>query len=305
MNKKIVEFSDQFLSKLTELINSYIYSIPPKWGLSESQVASILEAKTLWSLHYPNDLTNFIPQTICAFREDQLVAASQWGYQGLTNCRKTSQNSVKEAYLLWFLCALNCEKDLKNLLKNILEKSKLMGFSKISIFPRFPFGIGWFGVPVIWEHLINILQEEGFEVEEKWVIMIRNKAFNRYPYFQVPEKLNIQWNIDEKCLEWNLRLYLNESIVGECDAWGIPPYFKDCCNSQEWITIEYIGVEELYRRRGIGKFLMQEQMFFQSQRNISKFMLWTEVKNFAGRQLFKSLNFEYGPECWTFKSMNL
>lgn len=297
---QIVEFGFELLPELTQLINNHIVSVPPKLTVNEFQVASILGTNFLWTLHYPNDLIHFVTQTTCVLENGHLVAASQWSCPDLSN-PELDKSYNNKALLSWIVSVPSCEEGLKVLLSTIAEKSKSLGCCEISLVSRFGFGVGWFGVPIIWTHLIEGLQQEGFEVFEKWVLMTGDIRVSGFPFSPNLEELTLKWHVDEAVLEWNLEVYKDQMMVGECQAWGIPPHLKGCRDFGEWITVEYIGVEKLYRRKNIGRFLMQEQMRFQYLQGIKKIILWTEHDNFAAQQLFESLDLKCDSECWILK----
>ncbi len=97
-----------------------------------------------------------------------------------------------------------------------------------------------------------------------------------------------------------MKLRDGEALVGECQAWGVPPHFAGCPGVAEWMTIEWLGVEEPYRRKGFGRWLLHEQIRRQAQRGIRRCICWTGVDNWAARNLTESLGFRVGPECWEF-----
>jgi GNAT superfamily N-acetyltransferase len=62
----------------------------------------------------------------------------------------------------------------------------------------------------------------------------------------------------------------------------------------------WLGIEPLYQRHGLGRWLLNEQLRRQAQRGVRNAILWTESDNRAMRQLAESSGFRAGPECWVF-----
>jgi GNAT superfamily N-acetyltransferase len=155
-------------------------------------------------------------------------------------------------------------------------------------------------VPDVWPHLRVALERLGCVPKDTWVMMhipieLITQSVPDLPGF------SFNWNIKEPQLEWELTAQTQETLAGECFAWGIPTHFRENANFDEWITFEWVGVEEPYRRRGLARRLMLEQMLFHYQRGVRNVMLWVEVDNLPARSLYESLGFLYGPECATFE----
>lgn len=115
------------------------------------------------------------------------------------------------------------------------------------------------------------------------------------------EPMRVVWQVDEAALEWELRLCADDQLIGECHAWGIPRHLADCDGYADWITVEWLGVELPYRGRGIGRWLLHEQLRRQAQRGITHAILWTGTDNAAVRRADEALGFQEGPECWEFR----
>jgi GNAT superfamily N-acetyltransferase len=103
---------------------------------------------------------------------------------------------------------------------------------------------------------------------------------------------------EEAALEWDVRAFAGGDLAGECQAWGIPPHLQVCPRAAAWITIEWIGVEGPYQRKGLGRWLLREQLRHQAARGVRHVILWTECEDAAARRFYEALGFTYGPECW-------
>jgi GNAT superfamily N-acetyltransferase len=289
---KVIEYSSHLLPELTQLINQHICSIPPAWTLSEAQVASALkDAETFWMLHFGDEEAS-PTYTTCVVESGHLAAACQW------NCWVSPNDAeLKIGMLDWIAADPKATEALDALLATITHQMRQLNCVRIMT-SRFMFGVGWLGIPTTSPHLIEGMQRAGFQSSDQWVIM--TVGVDHCIHSPSALFVDLKWNIREANLEWDVEAYVNQSLAGECQAWGIPTYFRGCGGFKEWITVEWLGVEEPYRRQGIGRLLMGEQMRFQAQRGIKNVIVWTETNNAEARKFNESLGFQYGPECWSF-----
>jgi len=187
---------------------------------------------------------------------------------------------------------------MEALLAMLTENARALGCNTIDASGRYAFGVGWLGIPIMLPHLIDGFDRWGFEPYERWVIMAgdADAAARAAPTQAV--NLRLEWQVNDDALEWELKAFDGQTLVGECDAWGIPPQFAECRGYGEWITLEWSGVEKAYRRQGIGRYLIREQMRRQAERGVKHAMLWVEPDNKAARKMCESVGFEYQVECW-------
>jgi GNAT superfamily N-acetyltransferase len=119
-------------------------------------------------------------------------------------------------------------------------------------------------------------------------------------FSQQANNLHLSWDINEAQLEWKLEAKIEVAVVGECQAWGIPTHFRGCAGYNEWMTFEWLGVEDAFQRQGFGRRLLSEQMMFHAKRGVKKVALWVTLDNMPARHLYQSMGFTYAPECWSF-----
>ncbi len=161
---------------------------------------------------------------------------------------------------------------------------------------RFSFGVGWFGLPTTWTHIISGMIDAGYKQTQTWVIMHgETSIYNTLP--SAPsDGLRFYWNMNKPSLEWELTASRGEVEVGECQVWGIPPHLEDRADLSDWATVEWLGIEVKFQQQGFGKRLLAEQMRFHARRGITHFIDWTWQDNLAARKLNESMGFVYGPE---------
>jgi ribosomal protein S18 acetylase RimI-like enzyme len=291
---EVVPYHDNLLPQLTQLVNDHIQLVPPGWTLTPRQVAYVLgKPNAAWTAHYPEDKEIFASHTVCMLENQQMVAVANWFFP------KPLENQAAGGVLSWLFSRPGHSDSLEALVGAFIGQSAARGCASVYFCPRFGFGVGWFGIPDVWPHIIKVIQESGFEVDGKWVIMTGPAQAGEKN--QPALDFDFVWQIDEPRLEWELEAKTGNVVAGECQAWGIPAHFRGCPGYEEWITIEWLGVEVPYQRKGLGTRLMREQMQFQAQRGVKNVIVWTETNNTAARKLNKSFGFTEGPECWVFQ----
>jgi len=293
----IVEYTSDLLPQLTVLINRHIDRIPPGWMLNEAQVATILsDAERFWSLHFGEDEQPSPAHIPCAVDGERLLAAAQWD-----EWTRPDQPDVKIATVIWIVAEPDQPEALDRLLSAIIGKATELNCCQI-VTSRFRFGVGWMGIPTQWQHLINGMLRANFQVSDKWVMMTASSESVLMDSTAVAQP-TLKWNIREGNLEWDVEAYADGKLAGECQAWGIPTYYRGCRGYEEWMTVEWLGVEESFRRQGIGRLLMLEQLRFHARRGVKNVIVWTETHNREARMFNRVLGFEYGPECWNFERL--
>lgn len=277
---QIVEYHPKYLPSLTRLINEQIASVPPQLQYTEEQIDwTIGQGGGLWGFHFPGERVISAHQTLCVLEKREVIAAAQW---------LLPTDSKGMLTLLWIVAQPGHPIPLRTLLHLIDRQADARGGGGIT-FSRFSFGVGWFGIPAGWTHVIDAMVEMGYKKEQPWLLMCGDigSATNATKI----EGLRYHWNMNKPALEWDFNAYDGDILAGECMVWGIPLHAQDCRTASEWATVEFVEVAKPYRRRGIGKWLLSEQMRFHARRGVKHFMMWTGQRNKAARKLNETLGF--------------
>ncbi|MFN8452765.1 MAG: hypothetical protein U0521_30190, partial [Anaerolineae bacterium] len=217
---QIVEYHEKLLPSLTRLINEQIAPLPPGFVLREGQVAdTIARGGSLWDIHFHREHRErelYTPEVLCVLERREVVAAAQWIF------------FVKEGAvsIQWLVAQPGRQVPVRTLLHLIDKWGEIRGANAIR-FTRFAFGVGWFGLPATWTHIVTPMLESGYRQTEKWVLMHGDTA--AYGGATPPDvRLEYHWNMNKPALEWELSAYLGERLVGESQVWGVPPHLEDC-----------------------------------------------------------------------------
>jgi GNAT superfamily N-acetyltransferase len=203
---------------------------------------------------------------LCIIEGKHLVAAAQW--VRTATARHQRGGDQRNSYFSWIVADPEATVGLALLLENIAERARSEQCQMICL-SRFAFGAGWPGVSAAWPHLTKGLQQAGYRKRNAWVILTGGTTVPGYSSPASISAIELRAQEARIAAEWVVTAYLGEQPVGECEAWGIPRTFEDCREYAEWITIEWLGVEPPYRRKGLGRFLLREQLRMQAQRGSS------------------------------------
>ncbi len=277
---QIVEYHEKYLPSLARLINEQVAPVPPGLQFNEEQIAwTIGQGGALWGFHYPPEREPRLVETLCVLEHREVVAAAQW---------MLPKNEDSPLTLLWIVAQPDRPIPLRTLLHLIDRQADARGCGAISC-SRFSFGVGWSGIPADWKHVVDTMLDMGYKKEQTWLLMSGDTSA---PVTVAKvEGLRYHWNMNKPVLEWEFNAYDGDTLAGECDVWGIPLHVEDCRGISEWAMVELVEVPKAYRRRGIGTWLLAEQMRFHARRGVNHFMLWTGQRNRAGRKLNEKLGF--------------
>lgn len=186
--------------------------------------------------------------------------------------------------------------DLRNALAWLLSNIPLDGAGEIvfgSI--RDPFGLGWCGLPATVKPQIDLLSSDfNFRILERWTVYaLKNLQDLELPdHRDFPEDYQFIYREDTQLGEWEILVYHASEQVGECQAWSIPPYFDTLLEKGKWRTVEWVGVESPYRKKGLGSHLLLKQLAWQKNKGIDHLVVWTEIENVAARAMLVKLGFQ-------------
>jgi ribosomal protein S18 acetylase RimI-like enzyme len=292
---QIIPFEKRHVPDATRLVNAQIAMIPPYWQLSEAQVWDILQKPSLWEIHYQDEeppAWTWNNEIICVVENGRVLATGRIDY-------RYDDGQLGMASMRWLVSDPQYPAALDMLL-DILIAKRGKGDAQILINGRSDFGIGWSGIPITDNHLNIALWVKGFTPFQKWQVMTKDIAslgtIPLKPLLFDPLRLEVE-NIKSR-LEWNLELYDGEMLIGECQSWGIPPEFAACPDYDRWMQIEWLGVEEAYRHRGLGKLLLAEQLHAHAWRGKMYCLLYTETDNTSAVKLYKGMGFTTQSEVW-------
>lgn len=291
---QIIPFEKQHVPDVTRLVNTQIAMIPPHWQLSESQVWDILQKDSLWEIHYQDEeppAWTWNNEIICVVEGERVLAAGRIDY-------RYDNGQLGMAAARWMVSDHQYPVAINMLLEYLIAK-RGEGHAEILINGRSDFGIGWSGIPTTDLGLNTALEAKGFVVDQKWFIMTADiQSFINQDLPVVKLDQHLKWVINESRLEWHLNLYDGETLIGECQSWGIPPEFAACDGYNDWMQIEWLGVEEDYRRRGLARGLLTEQLRYHVARGKRYCFAYTSTGNTATFNLNTSLGFTVKAEVW-------
>lgn len=272
------------LDDLLPLVNEHLTRVPPRLMIKRDSLRSLLQGPSPWDCHYPEDPPGIPGPLLTVPAKGRVVAAAQW-------IEVAAREGHPRRQWSWMLCDAGREDDLARLLRDHAP----CGWPA-----RFGLGLGWFGIPDSWPHVLEACRRAGGRATETWVLFERPADARALDPASPLDGLAWEWHLDAARGEWELRATGPGGMAGECLAWGVPAALASSPGYGEWITIEFVGVEPPWRRRGLGRRLLAGQMAFQARRGMAHVMLWTEPDNAAMLALARTLGFQPGPACQVF-----
>ena len=159
---------------------------------------------------------------------------------------------------------------------------------------RDPFGLGWSGLAPALQPVIDVLiRDFKYQIEEQWAVYVFSdlQSIDRHRSEQFGEfSLHFQENPEQG--EWDVSATLDTAEAGSCQAWAIPDYLLTMASGKKWGTIEWIGVEPPFQRKGLGRALLTQQLIWQQRLGIDRVGLWTETDNLRAGALVESSGYK-------------
>lgn len=292
-NVNVVAYDPSQLASLTQLVNAHTAFVPPHHHFSESAVDLVaVSAHSLWEPHYedePDDPAE--TRTFCFAFNGGILAAG-----GLVMPEERQQPSV----ITWLVADPDHAEDtLPPLLDAMIGEARAAGFASIQD-GRCAFGAGWFGIWEGWSHIISGIQAAGFTLNQRHHVLVSPQNVNLLIRRPSLPKYATGWHMNKLAGEWSLRAFSGETQIAEALVWALNPAFEMADVQPTWATLEWVEVVQDFRRSGIARFLVSEQMLFQARRGITRLVTVVEAGNHSALRLAESLSFESTGTCVTF-----
>lgn len=287
---EIAPYEPRHLMGLLDVANLHLALVPPRDArlTAPALETAVTHYERLWLHHYP------LEEGETPISHQSLVATSGGEPVGLITAGWTPDD--ERGNICFFIAHPSVPGAADRLLCEAEALLAAKGCTSIDGSGRSPIGLGWFDLPTTWTHLIEAYERAGFACYAEWIIMAgRTDAIPVGPPQPRLEKPDIRFVEDAEHCEWHLEIRDGEKLVGECDAWGVPPHLDSCPGFGDWITIEWVGVEEEFQRRGFAFWLMAKQMHYHLRAGRSRAMVWTEKGNLPARALNRRLGLGDGP----------
>ena len=240
-----IPYHPGLLAGVNELVNEYIRQMPPYWTFNNAQMSRILSEPFFWRVHYPEEKAPDQREIWCVVEGQNVLAAGQFEYA--SDVDPITQKHASD--FNWCFGRPQASQAFDCLLETLVSQAQKAGIHELSM-GRNPFGLGWSGIPETWMHLGWGLEKQDFKRASNWIVMLGGTDARWEGGPAAPENVSFEWIVDLEASEWDVCTLINYTIVGECSAWRIPPYFDGCPGSTRWTTLEWIGVESPYLGQG-------------------------------------------------------
>ncbi len=286
---RVVPYAPGHLEALLKVVNAHVAALPPQEGVIDRTALETIvnRPEALWAHHTREHSIDAALVRMVAISDDEVVGlAVAWHEIG-----------GEHAHLPLLVFEPSAPGAAKALLGRIFDELRDRGCTSVATDERNPLGIGWFGVPDSWPHVLETMHQEGFSVADGWVILTgRTDSIPVEPPRPANEMITCVFVNNENMGEWRLEFFHDDKLVGECETWAVPPHLASCPGFHDWITVEWVGVEEAFRRRGLAFWLLVKQMHYHLRAGRTRVALWTGPGNRPARALYYRLGFSDGPE---------
>lgn len=283
-------------AELADLCSRQTARVPPGWLLTPDVVSGLVSGgPPVWAFRYAN-LAGLAGRPRGVVSGGRLRAALV--YHVAAKPREGA--ATPDAVIDWVAAEPGETGALAALLDGIRVEARAQGCRKIWGPTRNGLGIGWFGIPAVWAHLVNGFVAAGYALEEEWSLLSGSTtpAGSAEPKADTDVSLRLEAN--ETLHEWSLKATVAGHSAGEALVWGIPPVYRALPGAAEWALLEWIGVEEAFRSKGLASRLVREQCRLQRRHGIKNLLTCARKDNVAVRRLFASLGFAEGPSLFCF-----
>jgi ribosomal protein S18 acetylase RimI-like enzyme len=252
---EIRAFQTQDLPQLTQLINQHISMLIPTWGLPSDLILSRLESNPDQPMIDPWVMER---KTLCAFVGEQLVAAAHLLRYGKDETVAENHRGIGD--IAWFFFYPEHQPEAVVFLEACHQKMRQWEVTKLSAWES---GLSipcLTGIPDKWPHLLALFYEAGYWPNPERAEAIFGGGFETILALAKQEpkgKLLIQ---DMESLKRYSLQTITDEEMGFCLFDAKLPRERPALES--WAELCEISVEEAWRRRGVGRFLLQEMVSY-------------------------------------------
>ena len=259
-NSDIVVYTPDLLKPLTLFYNHQVQRLPNCFPVSEDEFAKVLSGLDGETERDKEDL-----------EEEVLYVATKKGkvqafiHAGFKRYKEDDENSEEER--IGYIRFLGCERGERQAGQAVLEKAEehlnsfevntIEAFSSIDE-ARYPFyGFEYTRLTNYLDHIQGLLAHNGYRPGNGWVFL-NWENYNVDP--MLPDE-----SVDVK-VDWiegsgerancTVNAHKEKKDVGMCENVSAGIYSRHP-NAQDWVYTEWLGIEDDFQGKGLGKFLLQ------------------------------------------------
>ncbi len=294
---RIAAFEEAHLPQLVELVNMHLRSVPPYGARVDARAVetALRFYEALWAHHYPalarepNSCTSFVAL------EGADVLGLVVARPEVLHLEEDELGEENSAELSLFLFHPARPDAGERLIAAAMELLSARGAKSVDTPGRCPVGLGWSGIPEGWLHVTTALSAAGFEHVDGWALLFGDTREMETEPPPLPPSMHVLFTPYPERREWRLEVYHHDRYAAECEARCVPPHLEHCEGFDEWVVIEWIGVDEEFRGRGLGFWLMMKQLLYHLRGGRHRVLLWTGPENDIALRFYRRLGFEDGP----------
>jgi ribosomal protein S18 acetylase RimI-like enzyme len=268
------------LAALTERVNDAQRALVPRLAYTPEAAASLIESESPWEAYFPDEAP-WRSGWVCAYEPgtNRLLGAAGGVFQ-------------QPHLTLDWLYARAEAGAAQATLRRLDAWANEQGCTHIQT-GRNRFGAGWLGL-TDGQFPAAALADAGWQATRSWVIHTGElEAVPADAPCPLPDaQVTRTDDPPGLCMTWQV-VHAGASVA-ECAAWMLPPHWRHAAGGRGWISVEWLGVEPPFQRRGLGMWLLrlvQGELVRQGWRQV---VAWTEDDNTAARGLLARAGFRAG-----------
>ncbi len=255
-------------------------------------MTKFLAGPSHWALHYPDDAR---PKRSYGLRSGASLAAAA---QVTLYPRAGEGGSFHlDASIGWIAAAAGEPALLADFLGAIAADVRAAGATEVGCFSRNELGIGWFGIPESWDHVLAGCRAAGFEPGQTWGLWSADVEAIRSARVPGYAGLTLDRFHRPDDAEHETVARIKGADAAECVIWNPPAIFSDAPDFPAWTTLELIEVQPPFRRQGLARWLLAEQARWLGPAGVRHVLSWVEADNTPAASLLAACGFRAAGTC--------
>ena len=251
---EVIQYSSEMLKSITDFYNGLIYDVPYCYPVSSGQFEQVL--KDITDISGENEEDELMEETVYIVRNKSTVDA--YIHIGIE-----SDEDEKEygGIIKFFGYRRGSRESAQTILKKAEEFMRKFNVTRIYAFSK------QYQYPIYhyrYAHLSNSLDHIEALLGLNGYTRVNGQVFLNWENFEVnptiphtPLELKLDWKDGKGSLQnCNLTAYKDGEEIGQCwtNSCG---EFNNHPSIQDWVYIDWLGVEEEFQGQGLGKYLLE------------------------------------------------
>ncbi len=292
---EVIDYTPDHLESLTQFYNHQVQGLPNCFPVSKDEFAAVLRGLSKETERSKNDLESealFLTQN-----KGKIKAFVHVGFR-THNEDDEDQEEERTGYIRF----LGCERGERQAGQVVLEKAEayLNSFEVKSIEAfssgdesRYPFfGYDYATLTNYLDHIQGLLSNNGYRPGDGWVFL----NWENYSVEPVlPDEsvhTSVTWTEGHgERANCTVKAHKGKTEVGECESVSVGVFSRHP-DAQDWIYTEWLGIEDDFQGKGLGKFLLQYSLQEMQKAGYRHASISTNLSNYRAILFYSNLGYK-------------